>query len=178
MKCFEFGVSSDGSKTLKFTSSEISFIPSDILIKRRMKALKVMEQEVNSQPIMNLLLGKEAIPESGECTSDLSCISLTENQLSVVKKATTNHVSIIQGPPGTGKTHVISAVAYSIIQQYPNERSSYTAHQINQSRTWFQQQRNSSRSMVRSLFDSVHREQTSQSMRTSQKTRNTSCSIK
>ena len=87
-----------------------------------MKALKVMEQEVNSQPIMNLLLGKEATPESGECTSDLSGINLTENQLSVVKKATTNHVSIIQGPPGTGKTHVISAVAYSILQQYPNER--------------------------------------------------------
>ena len=122
MKCFKFGVSPEGSKTVKFTASAISFIPSDIIFKRRMKALNVISQEVNSEPIMNILLGKEPAPESGECTADLSDISLTENQLSVVKKATTNKVSIIQGPPGTGKTHVISAIAYSILQQYPNER--------------------------------------------------------
>ena len=122
MECFEFAVNNEGSKTLKFTSSEISFIPSDILFKRRMKALRVLEQEENSQPIINLLLGRKPTPENGECTSDLSGIDLTKNQMSIVKKATTNHVSIIQGPPGTGKTHVISAVAYSILQQYPNER--------------------------------------------------------
>jgi superfamily I DNA and/or RNA helicase len=123
MKCFKIAVSSNGNDNFQFTTKEISFIPSDILFRRRMKALRVMNQEVNSQPIMNLLLGGKPIPESGEaCTSDLSDISLTKSQLEVVKQATTNHVSIIQGPPGTGKTHVISAIAYSILQQYPNER--------------------------------------------------------
>ena len=122
MECFKFSVAQYGSETLTFTSNEISFIPSDILLKRKKKALRVLEQKVNSQPIMNLLLGKEPVPENGECTSDLSDINLTQNQMNIVKKATTNHVSIIQGPPGTGKTHVISTIVYSILQQHPNER--------------------------------------------------------
>lgn len=102
--------------------NNIKFQPTDVLIRRRLKALRSLSNYVNSQAIIDTLLGYVPINPNEPCNSDLSDICLTETQKDIVKKATTAPVSIIQGPPGTGKTHVISALAYSILQQYPNDR--------------------------------------------------------
>ena len=57
-----------------------------------------------------------------EFHADISIFDLTDSQKDVIVKAATRPFSIIQGPPGTGKTHVISALTYALLQQYPNDR--------------------------------------------------------
>ena len=113
----------EGEYTINVETDDISFIPLDTIKRRRMKSLHVIEQHVNSPEIISALLGSPMEEKDlVECTADLSELKLTENQLDIVKKATTRKVSVVKGPPGTGKTHVIGAIVYSHLQQYPNER--------------------------------------------------------
>ena len=122
LTCNEQHLNFTGQK-MRFTAEWIQFIPSDVVFKRRLQALKSLPTMINSPNILRVVCGKKPVGGPTQpFIGNLSALKLTPTQKEIVKSVAVKAVSIIQGPPGTGKTHTIAAIVYALLQQHAGER--------------------------------------------------------